>query len=473
MKVGVSYVDEEGARKNFMTEVADKDFDRVAAEAFDEWNRRLSKIKIEGGTEDEKTVFYTSLYHTMIDPRECSDADGRYRAGDNSIVDPNGSYCRRTVFSGWDVFRSQFPLQTIINPQVVNDQINSLIDLATETGKEYFERWELLNSYSGCMIGNPALSVIADSYAKGIRNFDAPLALRYAVNTSNRFGNAKQGYAPDGVSISNTLEYAYADWCAAQLARALAADSLAIVFEQRAQAYRNVFNHDVGWFCPRNADGTWSQWDSERSLTQEWFGCIECNPYQQGWLVPHDIDGLVSLIGSRECAVEMLDTLFAKTPANMTWNAYYNHANEPVHFVPFLYNRLQEPWKTQKQTRRICQDAYFNRVEGLVGNEDAGQMSAWYVLASSGLHPSCPGDNRMEITSPVFDKIEFALDTEYYSGEKFTIVTHNNSSANIYIDHALLNGKEYNRCYLDFDDISRGGSLELFMSPDPNKEWGK
>ncbi len=472
LKVGVSYVDEEGARKNFMAEVEEKNFDQVAAEAFDQWNSQLGKVKIEGGTDDEKTVFYTSLYHTMIDPRKCSDVDGRYRAGDNSIASSNGNYSRRTVFSGWDVFRSQFPLQTIINPRVVSDQINSLIDLASETGNEYFERWELLNSYSGCMIGNPALPVIADAYAKGIRTFDAPLALYYAANTSNRFGTAELGFAPEGLSISHTLEYAYADWCAAQLARALGEDQLANRMERRGQAYRNVFNHEAGWFCPRYSDGSWAQWDPEKSLTQEWFGCIECNPYQQGWFVPHDIHGLVSLIGSRERAVEMLDTLFAKTPADMTWNAYYNHANEPVHFVPFLYNRLMEPWKTQEQTRRICRDAYFNRVEGLVGNEDAGQMSAWYVLTAAGLHPSCPGDNRMEITSPVFDRIEFTLDHDYYDGEKFTVVAHDNSPENIYINRALLNGKEYNRCYLDFEDISHGGTLELFMAPEPNREWG-
>lgn len=472
LKVGISYVDAEGAYKNFMSEVNGKDFDKVAAEAYDAWNRSLGKIRIDGGTDDEKTVFYTSLYHTMIDPRECSDVDGRYRAGDNSIANANDNYSRRTVFSGWDVFRSQFPLQTIINPQVVSDEINSLIDLASETGNEYFERWELLNSYSGCMLGNPALPVIADAYAKGIRTFDAPLALYYAKNTSDRFGTVELGYAPEGLSVSHTLEYAYADWCAGQLARALGEDELADELERRGQAYRNVFNPEAGWFCPRYADGTWAEWDREKSLTQEWFGCIESNLFQQGWFVPHDVRGMANLMGGREKAVEMLDSLFANTPADMTWNAYYNHANEPVHFVPFLYNRLGEPWKTQMQTRRICRDAYFNRVEGLVGNEDAGQMSAWYVLAAAGLHPSCPGDNRMEITSPVFDRVEFTLDHNYYKGKSFAIVAHDNSPENIYIQRAVLNGKDYDKCYLDFGDISRGGTLELFMGPTPNTAWG-
>ncbi|MBD5225780.1 MAG: glycoside hydrolase family 92 protein [Bacteroidales bacterium] len=472
MKVGISYVDEEGARKNFMAEVDGKGFDDVAATAAAEWNRHLGKIKIEGGTDDDKTVFYTSLYHTMIDPRECSDVDGRYRAGDNSIANSDGHYTRRTVFSGWDVFRSQFPLQTIINPRVVSDEINSLIDLASETGNEYYERWELLNSYSGCMIGNPALPVIADAYAKGIRTFNAPLALHYAENTSNRFGTTDLGYAPEGLSISNTLEYAYADWCAAQLARELGNDSLANELERRGQAYRNVFNHEAGWFCPRYADGSWAEWDPEESLTQEWFGCIECNPFQQGWFVPHDVSGMTELMGGRERTITMLDSLFASTPEDIKWNNYYNHANEPVHFVPFIYNRLGEPWKTQRTTRWICDKAYFNRVEGLVGNEDAGQMSAWYVLAAAGIHPSCPGDNRMEITSPVFDRIEFALDPEYHGGKKFTIIAHDNSPENIYINRATLNGKEYDRCYLDFEDISNGGTLELFMAPEPNKDWG-
>ncbi len=472
MKVGISYVDADGARNNYFTEIDGKSFDEVAADAYKKWNEALGCVKVAGGDEDEKTVFYTSLYHTMIDPRICSDADGRFVAGDKSIRQSDGRYNRRTVFSGWDVYRSQFPLQTIINPSLVSDQINTLIELADETDRHYFERWELLNAYSGCMIGNPALPVIADAYVKGIKTFDADRALQYALNTSDKFGTVEKGYAPEGLSISNTLEYAYADWCAGQLARALDNEQLATEFERRGQAYRNVFNPEVGWFCPRYADGTWAEWDPETSMTEEWFGCIESNIYQQGWFVPHDVDGMTELMGGREKVLANLDNMFDLTPDDMMWNAYYNHANEPVHFVPFLYNRLGAPWLTQKRCRDICHKAYSNKVEGLVGNEDVGQMSAWYVLAASGMHPSCPGETRMEITSPVFDRVEYKLDPVYHSGNTFTIVAHDNSPENIYIDHAVLNGEEYNKCYIDFSDIASGGTLELFMSSVPNKSWG-
>lgn len=472
MKVGISYVDADGARNNYMAEIDGKNFDKVAAEAYNKWNEALSRIRIEGGTEDEKSVFYTSLYHTMIDPRICTDADGRYVTGNREIAKSDDRYNRRTVFSGWDVYRSQFPLQTIINPALVSDQINTLIDLADETGRKYFERWELLNSYSGCMIGNPALPVIADAYVKGIRTFDAEKALQYSLNSSDKFGTTEKGYCPEGLSISNTLEYAYADWCAGQLAKALGNEELTSEFEKRGQAYRNVFNPEVGWFCPRYTDGTWARWDPETSMTQEWFGCIESNIYQQGWFVPHDVEGMTELMGGKENVIENLDNMFANTPDDMMWNAYYNHANEPVHFVPFLYNRLGAPWLTQEHCRDICTKAYSNKVEGLVGNEDVGQMSAWYVLTATGIHPSCPGETRMEITSPVFDRVEYQLDKKYHTGDKFTVIAHDNSPENVYIDHALLNGKEYNKCYIDFNDIAKGSTLELFMSPTPNKSWG-
>ena len=472
LTVGVSFVDAEGAKNNYLTEIDKKDFKTVSKEAYDLWNQELSRVKVEGGSDEEKKVFYTALYHTMIDPRDCSDVDGRYVGGDNQVKASNDKYKRRTIFSGWDVFRSQFPLQAIINPSLVNDQVNSLIDLADESGNEYFERWELLNAYSGCMIGNPALVVIADAYAKGIRNFDAEKALKYALNSSDKFGTKELGYAPEPLSVSNTLEYAYADWCAAQLAHKLGKKDVAAELDKRAGAYKNVFNSQIGWFCPRNADGTWREWNPENSMTEEWFGCIEANLLQQGWFVPHDVPGMVKLMGGKDAVINRLDSMFAKTPSDMMWNPFYNHANEPVHFVPFLYNKLGQPWKTQKQSRYICKYAYSDKVEGLVGNEDVGQMSAWYVLAASGIHPSCPGDTRMEITSPVFDKVEYRLDPKYHQGKTFTVVAKNNSPENVYIDHALLDGKPYNKCYIDYADIAKGSVLELFMSPTPNKTWG-
>lgn len=471
LKAGISFVDMEGARKNFEAEIADKTFDEVKRDAREQWNEELGRIRIEGGSDEEKRIFYTALYHTMIDPRILTDVDGRYPGADARTHATEGKFTKRTIFSGWDVFRSQMPLQTIINPALVSDLLNSLITMADQSGREYFERWEIVNAYSGCMLGNPALSVLADAYAKGIRSYDAEKAYRYAVNTSRRFGNDPLGYTPSELCISHTLEYAYTDWCLSQLAAQLGKREDAALYARKGEAYRNIFDKEKGWFRPRRADGTWEPWP-EHARTTEWYGCIESNPYQQGWFVPHDVEGMVRLMGGRDAVLKDLTEFFDKTPADMLWNDYYNHANEPVHLVPFLFNRLQQPWLTQKWTRYICDKAYADKVEGIVGNEDAGQMSAWYVLAASGLHPSCPGDTRMEITSPVFDRIELRLDPAYAPGGTFTVVAHGNSPSNVYIQRAELNGRPYAKSSLDFADIAAGGTLELYMGDTPNTEWG-
>ncbi len=474
LKVGISYVDQQGAENNFRAEIADKDFDVVRTETFEAWNKALSRIKIEGGTSDQKTVFYTALYRTMLDPRIYTDVDGRYVGGDYQIYNTEGKFTKRTVFSGWDVFRSQMPLQTIINPQLISDELNSLITMADQSGREYYERWELFNAYSGCMIGNPALSVLADAYMKGIRTYDAEKAYQYAVNTSKIFGNDQHGYSFDerNRGISLTLEYAYFDWCISQMARAMGKEVDAAEFLQKSKAYRNLWNEEMGWFRMRLESGEWAPMKPKGRLQQGW-GCTESNPYQQGWFVPHDVPGMVELMGGRDAVLADLTEFFEKAPADLRWNDYYNHANEPVHLVPFLFNKLGTPWNTQKWTRHICENGYKNKTtQGLVGNEDAGQMSAWYVLAASGIHPSCPGDTRMDITSPVFDRIEFRLDPAYAQGEKFTVIAHDNSPENIYIQRALLNGKEYNKCYLYFSDIASGATLELFMGSEPNQKWG-
>lgn len=470
-KAGISFVDMEGARKNFEAEIASKTFDEVAGEAYAQWNRELNRIRIEGGTDEEKTIFYTALYHTMIDPRIYTDTDGRYMGADGKPRSTEGRFTKRTVFSGWDVFRSQMPLQTIINPELVDDLLASLTTMAQESGREYFERWEIVNAYSGCMLGNPALSVLADAYAKGIRGYDVERAYRYAVNTSRLFGNDSLGYTPSDLCISHTLEYAYTDWCVSQLAARLGKTEDAKAFAQKSRAYRNIFDREKGWFRPRRADGSWAPWP-ENARTTEWYGCIESTPYQQGWFVPHDVEGMVELMGGREAVLADLNEFFEKAPADMHWNAYYNHANEPVHLVPFLFNRLGEPWSTQRWTRFICRQAYADKVEGIVGNEDAGQMSAWYVLAAAGIHPACPGDTRMEITSPVFDRIEFRLDPRYAQGGTFAVVAHGNSPENIYIQRAVLNGEELAASHIDFAQIAAGGTLELYMGPEPNRQWG-
>jgi predicted alpha-1,2-mannosidase len=470
LKAGISYTNIEGAKANLLTEIKDWDFEAVHNGALQLWNRVLGKINIEGGTEEERIVFYTALYHTMIDPRTMQDVNGNYIGADKKLHSDK-QFTKRTVFSGWDVFRSQMPLQTIINPAVVNDMVNSLVEMADQSGKQYLERWELLNAYSGCMIGNPAIPVIADAYAKGIRSFNVPKAYQYAINSAEKFGNGERGYAEE-LGISNTLEYAFAESCLADLSTALGKKNDEGKYRKRAQSYRNIFDSSTGWFRPRMQDGNWAPLPAAGRLQQD-YGCIESNPYQQGWFVPHDVKGMVQLMGGNEKVVADLTGMFDKTPENMMWNNYYNHANEPVHHVPFLFNRVGAPWLTQKWTRAICSKAYHNAVEGLVGNEDVGQMSAWYVLAASGFHPIAAGNLRYEITSPVFSKIVIRLDKQYATGHTFTIIAKNNATGNIYIQSATLNGKPYPYCFIKHTDIVRGGVLELEMGTEPNKNWGK
>ncbi|MBD1386802.1 glycoside hydrolase family 92 protein [Mucilaginibacter rigui] len=470
MKAGISFISIDGARNNLSKEISDWNFDAVHQRAVALWNKALSKVAVVGGTKEEKTVFYTSMYHTMIDPRVFEDVDGRYWGGDGKAHTSNG-FTKRTIFSGWDVFRSQMPLQTIINPALVNDMVNSLVTLANEKDKNYLERWELLNSYSGCMLGNPAVSIIADAYTKGIRGFDLKKAYELSVNSVEKFGNGDKGYTPGGLSLSYTLEYAYTDWCAAQLAKALGNNKDYEKYTQRGQAYKNIFDKDKGWFRPREGNGDWAAWPDSGRL-KAWYGTMESNPYQQGWFVPQDVPGMVKLMGGSQKVIADLNNFFEKAPQDMMWNDYYNHANEPVHHVPYLYNRLAAPWLTQKWTRAICKRAYHDGVLGLVGNEDVGQMSAWYVLSAIGIHPVCPGDTRQEITSPVFNKVSIKLDNRYGKGKLFTILAANNSAKNIYIQSAQLNGKPYNKCFIDYKDIVAGGTLKLQMGAQPSKTWG-
>ena len=463
-KAGISFVSEEGAEKNLKAEIRDWDFDAVYARARALWDADLAKIKVTGGSEEQQVVFYTSLYHTLIDPRIFTDVDGQYIGADGK-AHTSKAFTKRTIFSGWDVFRSQMPLQTIIHPELVNDVLASLTSMAEESGQHYYERWEFLNAYTGCMIGNPAISVLADAYAKGICRLNMEQAYQYADNTSKRFGNGELGYTPS--SISQTLEYAYTEWCMSQLAQALGKNEDAARYARLAQSYRNIYDPEKHSFRPKKADGTFEPWPAKGKL-EEGYGCVECNELQQGWFVPHDITGMVEIMGGKEQVIADLDSMFSKTPANFLWNAYYNHANEPVHHVPFLYNRLGQPWKTQYWSRFICENAYHNKVEGLVGNEDVGQMSAWYILAACGLYPICPGETRYEISSPLFEQITIQVG----EGKTFSIQAHHNSPENRYIQSAKLNGKAYTKCHLDYQDIRNGGLLELEMGPNPNRDWG-
>ena len=466
VKCGISFVNYDGARKNLETDIKGWDFDLVRQQASKQWNDAVSRMKITGGTEDQKTIFYTAMYHTMIDPRCVSDVSGNYRGADNK-VHTSDKFQYRTIFSGWDVFRSQFPLQTIINPEMVNDEVNSLIQLAELSGKKYYPRWEIMNSFSGCMIGNPAVPVVLDAYAKGIRNYDVEKAYEFCRNSVDKFGNQPRGYQPD--DISRTLEYAYTDWCTGRFAEMLNKSSDSKEYYKRSQAYKNIYDPQVQWFHARKADGSWTGWQGKTVHGQ---GCVESNPYQQGWFVPHDIKGLIDLFGKEYFEQELI-AFFEKAPDKFTWNDYYNHPNEPVHQVAFMFPYIGKPWLTQKWSRIVCENAYGTGVDGLCGNEDVGQMSAWYILASSGIHPVCPGDGIYIITSPLFDSVTYKLSDQYAKGGSFTIKATDNSDKNRYIQSIRLNGKTLDRVWISHKEIISGGTLELQMGPEPNKNLGK
>jgi predicted alpha-1,2-mannosidase len=463
LKSGISFVNVQGAKENLEHDIPDWDFKKEMDQNRSLWSKALANIKVTDQSEENKTKFYTALYHTMIDPRSFSDVNGNYIGADQKIHNAS-KFTYRTIFSGWDVFRSQFPLQTIINPEMVNDEINSLLNIAESSGKKYLPRWEILNQYSGSMIGNPAVSVIVDAYEKGIRNYDVTKAFEYSKNSVDKFGNSEEGYTSG--SLSKTLEYAYTDWCLGHFANSLGKESLAIKYNGQSMAYKNVWNNEVKGFRTRIDKNSWLEWRGKLVQDQ---GTTESNPLQQGWFVPQDVPGMVKLMGKDSFTSELI-SFFEKAPQDFGWNNYYNHANEPVHHVPFLFNMIGKPWLTQKWTRKICSNAYSTDVLGIRGNEDVGQMSAWYVLASMGIHPICPGDNKYQITSPVFNKIELSFNPKYYSGKKFTITAQNNSVKNIYIQSIKLNGNPLNRFWITHDEITKGGILEMEMGPKPNKQ---
>lgn len=468
MKVGFSFVDAEGARNNYEAEARQNNFDSIRAANREQWDKELSRVHIAGGTRDQQTIFYTALYHSMVDPRLFTDCDGRFTAADGTVKKAEG-YTRRTIFSGWDTFRSHTPLYTIVNPRLIDDLLASQIALAEESGRDYFNRWEMLNSYTSCMLGNPTTSVLVDAYLKGIRGYDTEKALACAINSSEMPLEGYSNYPEDMVQVSVKLENSYFDWCLGRLAEAMGRNDIAPEYYRRGQEFRNWWNPEVQWFFPKNEDGSWREvvdgWD------KKWFyGSCECNLIQQGMFVPHDLEALCSLSGGREVLINKLDDMFENTPWGVYGiNDYYMHGNEPLHWIPFMYNRLGEPWKTQKWVREILQKCYTNDVEGMTGNDDEGQMSAWYILSASGLHQICPGDNRVEICSPLFKEVTFDLDPLYYNGKRFTVKTKGEGD---YIQKARLNGKALDRCWIDFSDISSGGTLEIWLGPEPNKDWG-
>jgi predicted alpha-1,2-mannosidase len=475
VKVGVSFVDVDGARANLESEIGGKSFEAVRGEAVRGWDSALGAIEIEGATEKQRGIFATAMYHAMLDPRVITDVDGRYRAADGSVREAS-AFTPRTIFSGWDVFRGELPLMTILQPELVNDQICTLLEQADLSGRGYLERWEIMGAYSGCMDGDPATSVILDAYQKGIRKYDLEKAYAACRQTAAGVGDKtnrpqndfylEHGYVPEQVSW--TLDNAYFDWCVGQLAKGLGKTEDGELFHERGQNYRKIYDPEVQSMRAKDAAGKWIEWKRRTEFGQ---GCTESNPLQQSWFVPHDVPGLIKTMGA-EKFVAALEDMFEQTPETFAWNAYYNHSNEPVHHIPYLFVYAGKPWLTQKWARKIVDHAYGDEVNGIPGNDDVGQMSAWYVLSAMGFYPVCPGDGNYILGSPLFTKATIKLDRKWHAGGSFRIEAKNNSAVNCYIQSAVLNGKALNRAWIRHAEIVAGGRLDLVMGPKPNEAWG-
>lgn len=481
-KAGISFVDQEGARNNLNRELNHWDFDQVKSDAKKAWTEQLSVIKIEGATEKQRKIFYTSLYHALMDPRDFTDFDGRFYLKETGINEA-ADFKYRTIFSGWDAFRSHIPLLTIIDPKTVDDLVSSLIAKG-EDGGMGFPKWEIAGCYSNCMLGDPALPVILDAWTKGIRGFDLAKAYKIGKQTSlgpNTIRNGWENYNEKGFvacdpvparwngyykGVSATLENSYADWCISQIAAELGDNEGEKLFAKRAQNYHNVYDKELGYVRGKYKNGDWIPWEGELTFKQ---GCIESNPLQQMWFVPHDIPGLTALIGEERFLNE-LEQMFERTPPDFAFNEFYNHANEPVHHVPYLFNYTKKPWLTQKWVRTILDKAYGDGPYGIMGNDDVGQMSAWYILSAMGFHPICQGDNKYWLGSPLFSKIEVALNPDYHDGEVFTVLAKNNSPENIYVQGVSLNGSWLTRPYIFHEEITMGGELIFEMGNEPNKQ---
>ncbi len=476
IKCGISYVDLDGARKNLESECPDFDFDGMAENAFNEWEKVFQAVEVEGTDETDLKIFHTCLYHVLLDPRIAADTDGRYVI-ENKIFE-NSDYTHRTMFSGWDVYRSEFPLLTLIRPDIVNDDVSSLLKIA-EYKNSSFPRWELMNIDAGCMVGDPGLIVLADAYVKGIRGYDAEKAYEISKASSlcakELFGKpfnsirpdckqyVRDAYVPE--KLSDTLEYLLADYTMSRFADAMGKSEDAEFFMSRAMRYGENFNPDLGFMAPRKKRGKFvrikDEYDDE--------GCVESNIFQQSWFVPYDVTGLSKMFGEKR-TVELLERFFEKAELGALWNEDYNHSNEPCHNITHYFSVLGLPHRTQYWTRRVQKEAYRTGAFGFCGNEDVGQLSAWYVLSALGFAQLCPADDKFYMNTPLFKKAKIKLNAEYHScavSDVFTVECDADPLEFPYIRSVSLNGKKLDRYYLTYSEITSGGVLSFELSKEP------
>ncbi len=477
VKIGISAVSTEGARNNLDSEIPGWVFEETANKAAMDWNEALGKIKVSDGTHDQHVIFYTALYHTMLQPNLYSDADGRYRGRDLQVHEGSGSDYY-TVFSLWDTYRATHPLYTIIDQKRTRDYINTFL-LQYEQGG-MLPVWELSGNETGCMIGYHSVSVIADAWIKGIRGFDSLKALNAMKHSAEqdhlglKYYKSK-GYIPankERESVSKTLEYAYDDWCIATMAKAIGRNDDYRTYIIRAQYYKNVYDKLTGFMRAKSNETWFTPFDPAEVN----FNYTEANAWQYSFYAPQDITGLMMLMGGRDPFTRKLDELFSASSKTTGRNqaditgliGQYAHGNEPSHHMAYLYDYAGTPWKTQELVNRICNDFYKNSPDGLIGNEDCGQMSAWYIFSALGFYPVTPGSDIYAIGTPIFPKAAISLE----NGKTFVIRALNLSKENFYIQSVALNGKPHTKSFLTHAEIMKGGELVFNMGPVSNKAWG-
>ena len=511
VKVGISYTSLEGARNNLHTEIPNWDFDGIRGAAQKTWESELSRVKIDGATDDQKEIFYSALYHSLLAEYISQDVDGKYFGSDHKIHEAKG-YDFYGSFSCWDTYRSQHPLLTVIAPEHVNDIVKSIVAKTKDYG--WLPAQHFMNLFGEAMVGDHLIPIIVDAYIKGFHDFDVEFIYK-AMRTkaleepkppvphhAGRSGlkyYMELGYTPvDKVteSVPNTLELAYDDWCIAQLAQALGKKEDYALFMKRASNYQNLWEPKSKFMRPKLTDGNWLEPlnGREQEIVKvgehsyyKYFDPLlvgkrpsrhytESNAWQYIWSVQHDVKGLINLFGGNKAFTAKLDTFFQMSP-NISAPKYvgvvgtigqYVHGNQPSHHVSYLYDFAGEPWKTQKWAREVTTELYRSGPGGICGNEDMGSLSSWYVLSAMGIYPVTPGSPYYAIGSPLFGSATIKVG----NGKTFVIETNNNSVENKYIQSAKLNGKPLNKTWLSYKEITDGGKVQFEMGPTPNKNWG-
>lgn len=472
VRVGISAVSVDNAKANLKAEIKDWNFDRVAQEADAAWNDELGKIKVETPNLDDKTIFYTGLYHTMIAPSVFSDVNGQYRGSDGKIY--QGDFINYTTLSLWDTYRAAHPLMTIIHREKQRDIAQTFLHIFQQQGK--LPVWHLVGNETDCMVGNPSIPVLADIVLKG---FDVDKKAAYeAMRTSSllderSLDNLKKfGYIPwnrDSTfeTVAKGLEYALADACVAKVAKLLEEKKDYQYFFNRSKSYKYYFDKKTGFM--RGVDnGKFREPFNPFHSSHRNDDYTEGNAWQYTWLVPHDVPGLIKLFGGKRPFVTKLDSLFTisgdlgenASPDISGLIGQYAHGNEPSHHILYMYNYVGQHDKTAEKVREVLKTMYHNDFDGLSGNEDVGQMSAWYILSSLGIYQVEPAGGRYMFGSPLFDKAVVNVG----QGKTFTIIAHNNSAKNVYVQQIKLNGRPYKKLYIDYKDIVSGGTLEFFMT---------